>query len=55
MYDEDTVEDLASRVFNAEKEALPEAIQMFADSRLAIDGRIVRNRQVDNAVTYGDT
>lgn len=40
----DTPEELAARVFEAEKEALPEAIQLFADSRLEMEGRHVRIR-----------
>lgn len=44
VLDADTPDDLAARVFEAEKEALPEAIQLFADSRLEIEGRQVRIR-----------
>ena len=38
----DTPELLAARVFAAECEALPEAIQLFAAGRLQADGRRVR-------------
>lgn len=42
VLDNDTADDLASRVFQAECEALPEAIRMFATGRLEIDGSRVR-------------
>jgi phosphoribosylglycinamide formyltransferase-1 len=38
---DDTVETLASRVFAAECEALPEAITAYAEGRLRIEGRVV--------------
>lgn len=38
---DDTVETLAARVQAAEREVYPEAIQLFAEGRLKIDGRIV--------------
>lgn len=37
----DTVDELAARVFEAEKEALPEAIQLWADGRLQLNERTV--------------
>jgi formyltetrahydrofolate-dependent phosphoribosylglycinamide formyltransferase len=40
--DSDTPETLAARVFEQEKLAYPEAIRLFADNRLKVDGRIVR-------------
>ena len=40
--DDDTKETLASRVFEQECEAYPEAIQLFAEGRLKIEGRLVR-------------
>jgi phosphoribosylglycinamide formyltransferase-1 len=40
----DTPTSLAARVFEAECEAYPEAITLFAQGRLAIEGRIVRVR-----------
>jgi folate-dependent phosphoribosylglycinamide formyltransferase PurN len=33
---------LAERVFQQECEAYPEAIQLFAEGRLRVEGRIVR-------------
>ena len=40
--DDDTPETLAGRVFEKECEAYPEAIQLFAEGRLRIEGRRVR-------------
>ena len=40
--DDDTVEILASRVLEEEHKILPEAIQLFAEKRLKIDGKKVR-------------
>jgi phosphoribosylglycinamide formyltransferase 1 len=42
VYDDDTPGALAARVFEQECEAYPEAIQMFAEKRLRIEGRRVR-------------
>jgi len=39
---EDTAEDVAARVFEQERIAYPEAIQLFAEGRLRIEGRRVR-------------
>jgi len=39
--DDDTPESLAARVHEAENEAYPEAIQLFAEGRLRIEGRRV--------------
>ncbi len=39
---EDTPESLAARVFEAECEALPHAIALYAEGRLKVDGRRVR-------------
>ncbi|HMF15791.1 MAG TPA: phosphoribosylglycinamide formyltransferase [Gemmataceae bacterium] len=39
---DDTLDGLATRVFQQECEAYPEAIQLFADGRLRIEGRCVR-------------
>eukprot|EP00181_Compsopogon_caeruleus_P000899 CAMPEP_0184679942 /NCGR_PEP_ID=MMETSP0312-20130426/2814_1 /TAXON_ID=31354 /ORGANISM="Compsopogon coeruleus, Strain SAG 36.94" /LENGTH=210 /DNA_ID=CAMNT_0027129731 /DNA_START=348 /DNA_END=981 /DNA_ORIENTATION=+ len=44
VLDDDTVESLAARVFEEEKLALPEAIQMIADDRIEVRGRRVRVR-----------
>jgi formyltetrahydrofolate-dependent phosphoribosylglycinamide formyltransferase len=40
--DDDTAESLAARVFAAECEAYPQAIELFAAGRLRIEGRCVR-------------
>jgi phosphoribosylglycinamide formyltransferase 1 len=40
--DDDTPDTLAAHVFAAECEAYPEAIRLFADGRLRLDGRRVR-------------
>jgi len=42
VLDDDTPDTLAARVFAEELEALPEAIALFADGRLKVDGRRVR-------------
>jgi formyltetrahydrofolate-dependent phosphoribosylglycinamide formyltransferase len=42
VYDDDTVEALAARVFAAECELYPQAIQLFAEDRLCVEGRRVR-------------
>lgn len=42
VLDNDTPETLAARVFEKECEAYPEAIQLFAEGRLKIEGRRVR-------------
>jgi len=42
VLDDDTPDTLAARVFEAECEAYPEAIQLFAEGRLRIEGRRVR-------------
>ncbi len=42
VLDDDTPHDLAARVFEAECEALPEAIRLFAEGRLRIEGRRAR-------------
>lgn len=40
--EDDTAEALAARVFEAECSAYPDAIQLFAQGRVRVDGRIVR-------------
>ena len=40
--DDDTVETLFARVFEQECEAYPEAIRLFAEGRLRVEGRRVR-------------
>jgi formyltetrahydrofolate-dependent phosphoribosylglycinamide formyltransferase len=42
VFDDDTPQTLAARVFEEEKIAYPEAIRLFAQDRLKIDGRRVR-------------
>lgn len=42
VLDDDSPESLAARVFEAECEAYPEAISLFRDGRLQIEGRRVR-------------
>lgn len=42
VLDDDTPDTLSARVFEAECEAYPEAIRLFAAGRLQIDGRRVR-------------
>jgi formyltetrahydrofolate-dependent phosphoribosylglycinamide formyltransferase len=42
VLEDDTAETLAKRVFEEEKIAYPEAIRLFAEGRLRIDGRRVR-------------
>ncbi|MGQ4808022.1 Phosphoribosylglycinamide formyltransferase [Candidatus Entotheonellaceae bacterium PAL068K] len=42
VQDDDTVESLATRVFAAECRLYPQAIQLFADNRLRVEGRRVR-------------
>jgi folate-dependent phosphoribosylglycinamide formyltransferase PurN len=42
VLDDDTPDTLAARVFAQECEAYPEAIKLFAEGRLKIEGRWVR-------------
>ena len=42
VLDDDSAETLAARVFEQECDALPNAIQLYADGRLRIEGRRVR-------------
>lgn len=42
VHDDDTPDDVAARVFEQECEAYPEAIRLFAEGRLRIEGRRVR-------------
>jgi folate-dependent phosphoribosylglycinamide formyltransferase PurN len=44
-YDTDSPDDLAARVFEQECIAYPEAIRLFAEGKLTIDGKIVRVRK----------
>jgi formyltetrahydrofolate-dependent phosphoribosylglycinamide formyltransferase len=42
VLDDDTADTLAARVFQEECEAYPEAIRLFAERRLRVEGRVVR-------------
>ena len=42
VLDDDTAETLAARVFEQEKAAYPEAVRLFQEGRLVVDGRRVR-------------
>jgi len=48
VLDEDTVETLAARVFAEECRLLPEAVELFCQDALILDGRRVRIRQRQN-------
>lgn len=41
VHDTDTADDLATRVFEQETLAFPEAIKLFAEGRLSLKGRVV--------------
>jgi formyltetrahydrofolate-dependent phosphoribosylglycinamide formyltransferase len=47
VLDDDTPDTLADRVFQQECEAYPEAVQLFAEQRLRVEGRRVRILQKD--------
>ncbi|MBI2371097.1 MAG: phosphoribosylglycinamide formyltransferase [Deltaproteobacteria bacterium] len=42
VYDEDTEESLAARILHEEHRIYPQAIQLFAEGRLVVEGRRVR-------------
>lgn len=42
VLDDDTEESLSARILEQEHKAYPEAIQLFAQGRLAMDGRVVK-------------
>src|SRR5207244_2463634 len=42
VLDEDTVETLSARILAEEHKALPEAIRLFAEGRVTVEGRRVR-------------
>ena len=42
VYDTDSPDDVAARVFEKECVAFPEAIRLFAEGKLTIDGQVVR-------------
>jgi formyltetrahydrofolate-dependent phosphoribosylglycinamide formyltransferase len=45
VLDDDTPDPLAARVFEAECEAYPEAIRLFGEGKLRIEGRRVRSQE----------
>jgi phosphoribosylglycinamide formyltransferase-1 len=45
VLDDDDADSLAARVQAVEKRLVPEAIQLFAEGRLSIEGRRVRVRR----------
>lgn len=49
----DDADALAARVFEAEMEALPAALQLFADGRLVVEGEGQRVRVLDSAPVLG--
>ena len=49
VYDTDTPDDLAARVFEEECLAFPEALKLFAENRVSFDGRIARIRPAAQA------
>jgi formyltetrahydrofolate-dependent phosphoribosylglycinamide formyltransferase len=51
VYAEDTPDDLAARVFEEEKKAFPEAIKLFCEGRLRVEGRVVRILPPEQAPT----
>jgi phosphoribosylglycinamide formyltransferase-1 len=46
VLDDDTPETLATRVQAVERRLVPEAVRLFAEGRLTIDGRRVRIRHI---------
>ena len=46
VLDNDTVETLGARVFEEECQRLPDAIALYAEGRLKIEGRRVRVRSL---------
>jgi phosphoribosylglycinamide formyltransferase-1 len=42
VFDDDTAETLAARVFEAEKEAYPQVLRLLAAGRIKLEGRRVR-------------
>jgi folate-dependent phosphoribosylglycinamide formyltransferase PurN len=47
--DDDTPETLAARVFEQECIAYPEAIRLFAQGNMRIEGRLIRSTDEDEA------
>ena len=53
VYHDDTEETLSERILNLEHKIYPEAIQLFSEGRLEVDGRMVKikeNAPFDNAL-----
>jgi len=48
VLEDDTVQTLAARVFEQERIALPEAIRLFQENRLTIEGRCVHVRAAED-------
>ena len=55
VLDDDTADTLAARVFEAECEAYPEAIQLIAEGRVRVEGRKVRVLEPGESVTVIDS
>ena len=45
VFDDDTADSLAARVFEVEKDAYPHVLKLIADGRLAVEGRRVVTRR----------
>jgi formyltetrahydrofolate-dependent phosphoribosylglycinamide formyltransferase len=54
VLDDDTADSLAARVFATECEAYPEAIRLFAQGRLEVDGARVRVLPPGNSLIVGE-
>jgi phosphoribosylglycinamide formyltransferase-1 len=44
VLEDDTVESLSARIVAEEHTALPEAVKLWAEGRLVVEGRAVRRR-----------
>lgn len=53
VLDDDTVETLSARILAEEHRALPEAVRLWAEGRLVIDGRRVRRVEVTGDRSQG--
>ena len=54
VMDDDTEETLAARILEQEHRIYPEALQLIAEGRLRVDGRVVRAPGRDASTTGGD-
>jgi phosphoribosylglycinamide formyltransferase-1 len=45
VLEDDTVESLSARIVAEEHKALPEAVRIWAEGRLSVEGRVVRVRE----------